>query len=99
MAWVSGAVARRAGGPPVSRVWVEGDVVLGRRRGRGPRAVVTVAVAVGGGEELDGVGDDLDRFALGVLVRPFAPFQAPVDRDRAALGEEAGAALALRAPD
>ena len=32
-------------------------------------------------------------------VLPLAPLEAAVDRDRAALGEEAGAVLALRAPD
>src|SRR5256886_9146534 len=47
-------------------------------------------------EELDGVGDDLDRLALRPVLRlPFAPVEAPVDPDWAALGEVLRAALAL----
>src|SRR3954454_6282177 len=61
---------------------------------------VPVAPVVAGAQELDRVGDDLDRLALpAVLGLPLAPLQAPVDRDRAALGQEAGAILSLRAPD
>src|SRR5262249_12555964 len=51
-------------------------------------------------EELDGVGDDVDGRALGALLGlPLAPLQPAVDRDAAALGQVAGAVLALRAPD
>ena len=51
-------------------------------------------------EELDAVGDDLDRLALGaVLGLPLAPVEAAVDPDRAALGEVLRAALGLVAPD
>src|SRR5205085_7011981 len=51
-------------------------------------------------EELHGVGDDLDRLALGAVLRlPLAPFEAPVDRHRAALCEVLRAVLALVAPD
>ena len=46
------------------------------------------------------VGDDLDRLALGAVLRvPLAPLEAAVDRDRAALGEVLRAALSLVAPD
>src|SRR5581483_557612 len=47
-----------------------------------------------------GIGDDIDRRALlpGVLVGPFAPAQATVDRHRASLGEKLLAVLALSAP-
>src|SRR4051794_19806840 len=63
-------------------------------------AAAAAAVLVTAAEELHGLGDDLDRLALGaVLRRPLAPVQAAVDADRAALGQEAGAVLALRAPD
>src|SRR3954451_9070023 len=76
----------------------ERDVVLvlaaagrDRRRLRPRRAAVVVAVGVGRtAEELDAVGDDVDALAAGAVLRfPFAPRHAPVDRDRAALGEEA----------
>ena len=102
------------GAPPVggapSRCGSERDVVVGVGRGAGGlefalvgRAVGAlrgaVLAGVGGAEELDGVGDDLDRLALAVLGVVFAPLQAAVDRDRAALGEVAGAVLALGAPD
>src|SRR5262245_41653884 len=51
-------------------------------------------------EELDGVGDHLDRLALGaVLCLPLTPLEAPVDRDGTALAEVLGAVLALVAPD
>src|SRR4051794_4701011 len=105
--WRVGAGARRSSRAALGS---EGDVVVGRARarararargcgrGRG-RLVVTGAVAVGAGEELRGVGDDLDGFALVVFVRPFAPFQAAVDGDGAALAEVAVAVLALGAPD
>src|SRR5205085_1682850 len=56
--------------------------------------------ALAAAEELDVVGDDLDRLALRpVLGLPLAPVQPAVDRDGAALGEELRAALALVAPD
>src|SRR3954471_21135995 len=46
------------------------------------------------------VGDDLDGLALDVVAGgPFAPFEAAVDGDRAALGQVAVAVLALGAPD
>src|SRR5207237_7528421 len=49
---------------------------------------------------LDAVGDDLDRLPLGaVLGLPFAPVEAAVDREGAALGEVLRAALPLVAPD
>ena len=50
-------------------------------------------------EELDRVGHDLDRLALLALLRlPLAPLETAVDADGPALGQEAGAVLALRAP-
>src|SRR5207237_9552223 len=61
-----------------------------------PAAFAVLAAA----EELDAVGDDLGRLALGtVLGLPLAPVEAPVDADRPALGEVLRAALALVAPD
>ena len=57
-------------------------------------------LVVAAAEELDGLGDDLDRSRAWCRPGPpFAPVQAAVDGDRAALGEEAGAVLALGAPD
>ena len=69
-------------------------------RGEAVAAAAAHAGVVAAAEELDGVGDDLDGLALvALLVLPLAPLEAAVDRDRAALGQEAGAVLALRAPD
>src|SRR3954466_9628587 len=86
-------------GPPALRAaqaHLELDVVaVVRRFALGGRRC---AVAVGG-EELDGLGDDLDRLALGVVLRPFAPVEPAVDADRSALAQEAVAVLALCAPD
>src|SRR4051812_1346383 len=63
-------------------------------------AAAAAAVLVTAAEELDGLGDDLDGLALGAVLRlPLAPVEAAVDADRAALGQEAGAVLALGAPD
>src|SRR4051794_13027239 len=68
--------------------------------GTGVRGRARRAVAVRGAEELDGVGDDVDRLALVAAVGgPLAPLEATVDRDRPALGQESGAVLALGAPD
>src|SRR4051812_15546305 len=62
-------------------------------------AVAAAGVVARAGEELDRVGDDVDRLALLALrALPLTPLQAPVDGDRAALGQVAGAVLALRAP-
>src|SRR5437899_2162015 len=75
------------------------------RRGRPCRhelvaAAAPALAAVTAAEELDVVGDDLDRLALGaVLGVPLAPVEASVDRDRAALGEVLRAVLALLVPD
>src|SRR4051794_7201997 len=96
------AVGRAAGLAARRWAWSEGDVfrVLGGAHadGLGRRAVA--AGGLGAGEELHGVGDDLDALALAAVVcRPFAPLQPSVDRDRPALGEVAGAVLALGAPD
>src|SRR3954453_16292562 len=88
--------ARRAagrGGCEVVRV--DGDVGAGAEAVAGRAAVVTRAR-----EELHRIGDDVDRLALlAVVALPLAPLEAAVDRDGAALGEVAGAVLALRAPD
>src|SRR5437773_2254640 len=70
-----------------------------RRRARGDVRVLAAA-ALAAAEELHGVGDHLDRLALGAVLRlPLAPLEAAVDRDRAALGEVLRAVLALVAPD
>src|SRR3954447_24021876 len=80
-----------------------GEVVGGDRHvalGAEPVATVAVAEALGAREELDVVGDDVDRLALvAVLVLELPPLQATVDRDRTALGEVLGGVLALAAPD
>src|SRR4051794_150035 len=63
-------------------------------------AAAALAALVTAAQELDGLGDDLDGLALGaVLGLPLAPVKAPVDADRATLGQEARAVLALGAPD
>src|SRR4051794_28933513 len=79
--------------------WRRVDRVAGWSGGARLGAVAGVTVAGGGAEELDVVGDDLDGLALAGLGVVFAPFEATVDGDRAALGEVAGAVLALGAPD
>src|SRR3954453_8283249 len=89
------ASGRRAGGLEVTRVGR--DV---RPRGEAVTAAPAHAGVVAAAEELDRVGPDLDFLAgVAFLVLPLAPLEATVDRDRAALGEEARAVLALRAPD
>src|ERR1700759_4991813 len=51
-------------------------------------------------DELRVLGDDLDRLAVRAVLRlPLAPLEAPVDQERGALGQVAGDALALGAPD
>src|SRR4051795_8259886 len=76
---------------------------VGRNVGlrRETAAVATVlAAAVAGAQELDRVGNDIDRLPLvALLVLPLAPVETPVDRDRAALREVLRAVLALGAPD
>ena len=65
-----------------------------------PPSAATGAAFAAAAEELDGVGDDLDRLALrAVLGIPLAPFEPAVDPDRPSLGEVLRAALALVAPD
>src|ERR1044072_6226938 len=86
---------RRAGRLEVARVGR--DV---RPRGEAVAAAPAHAGVVAAAEELDRVGHDLDVLAVvALLVLPLAPLQGTVDRHRADLGEEAGAVLALRAPD
>src|SRR3954463_14991897 len=94
---------------------LEGNVVVGGRRGevgggrgaalrgtrgdeRAPAATVAVSSAT---EELDVVGDDLDRLALaGAVGRlPLTPLAPAVDRHRAPFAEILGATLALGTPD
>src|SRR6185369_5534257 len=59
------------------------------------RGVAVLAPA----EELDALGDHLDRLALAaVLGFPLTPLEASVDGDRTALREVLGAVLALLAP-
>src|SRR5206468_1996319 len=87
--------ARRCGRRGLHVAGIDGDVAAG-----GEAAAVSAARVVAAAQELDGVGDDLDRLALLALVGlPLAPLQAAVDRHRPALGEELGAVLALGAPD
>src|SRR5436309_3368813 len=77
-------------------------------RGRGARGRRHALVAAAGlatavtaaAQELDAVGDDLDRLALRAVLRlPLAPFEAAVDRHRAPLAQVLGAALGLVAED
>src|SRR5271154_5050349 len=50
-------------------------------------------------QELHRVGNDIDCLTFGALLGlPLAPFEPPVDRDRAPLGQVARRVLALRAP-
>src|SRR3954468_11817171 len=76
---------------------------VGRNVGlrRETAAVATVlAAAVAGAQELDRVGNDIDRLPLvALLVLPLAPVETPVDRDRPALRQVLGAVLTLSAPD
>src|SRR5262245_56444762 len=61
---------------------------------------VLAAELAAAAEELHGVGDHLDRLALGAVLRlPLAPLETAVDRDRTSLGEVLRAVFALGAPD
>src|SRR6266508_450985 len=63
------------------------------------RETAAVLAALAGAEELNGVGNDIDRLPLvAALVLPLAPLEPPVDRDRPPLGEVLRAVLALGAP-
>src|SRR5439155_24407858 len=79
-----------------------GEVRVLGLRGRARRnelrlAALALAAAA---QELDAVGDDLDRLSLRPVLRvPLAPLEPAVDGDGAALGEVLRAALALVAPD
>src|SRR5215208_3914432 len=69
-------------------------------RARREAAAAAAATVLAPAQELDGVGDDLDALALVAVLRlPLAPLEAAVEGHGAALGEEARAVLALRAPD
>src|SRR4051794_24875344 len=85
--------ARGARGLEVGRVGR--DVTL---RGEAPAATVLATLAAA--QELDGVGDDVDRLALLALGGvPLAPLEPAVDGHGAALRQVLGAVLALGAPD
>src|SRR4051812_26110168 len=74
---------------------------VGRNVGlrREPATVLAATSAVAGAQELDRVGNDIDRLALvSLLVLPFAPVETAVDSDGAPLREVLGAVLALRTP-
>src|SRR5688572_20248345 len=89
-------------------MFLEGDVVVGRRgggevvgglRGALRDELLVAAAAVAAAEELDVVGDDLDRLALrAVLGVPLTPGELALDADRAALGEVLGAVLRGASP-
>src|SRR4051794_16233941 len=73
---------------------------VGRNVGLRRKTTTVLAAAVAGAQELDRVGNDIDRLALvALLVLPLAPVETPVDRDRPALRQVLGAVLTLRAPD
>src|SRR4051794_5149972 len=78
---------------------------VGRDVAAGGESATTVAAApttgaVAGAEELDRVGDDLDRlpFAAAVFGLPLTPVEAPFDRYGPTLAEVVGAVLTLCAP-
>src|SRR5437764_3611993 len=72
---------------------ISGDVGLALEAVAAPAAVARA-------QELDRVGDDLDRLALAsVLALPLAPLEPALDRDRPSLGAVIGAVLSLCAPD
>src|SRR5438552_6920792 len=69
---------------------------LRRRPGRHELVPAAARVVAASAEELDALGDDLDRLALGAVLRlPLAPVEAAVDADRPALREVLRAALRL----
>jgi hypothetical protein len=71
-----------------------------RRTARHELALAAALAVAAAAEELDAVGDDLDRLALRAVLRvPLAPVEAPVDADGRPLREVLRAALALVAPD
>src|SRR2546423_89787 len=73
---------------------------VGRDVGLRRETAAVLAAAVAGAQELDRVGNDIDRLPLvPLLVLPLAPVEAAVDGHRTALREVLGAVLALRAPD
>src|SRR5205823_2425510 len=81
---VVGRAAATAGRRRGEVVGGDGDVALRREA----VAAVAVAEALGAREELDVVGDDVDRLALvAVLVLELPPLQATIDGDRAPLRE------------
>ena len=85
-----------AAGPDPDRLLLGGEAIRGGLLGGLLPALALLAFA----EELDGVGDDLDRLALvAVFVDPLAPLQPALDRDRPALRQVLLAALAAGAPD
>ena len=87
--------------PPPAGAAAKSPVSAGMsERGREAAAVAAAGVVARAGEELHRVGDDVDRLALLALrALPLTPLQAPVDGHRTALGQVAGAVLALGAPD
>src|SRR5262249_17192764 len=73
--------------------------VLGLRAARNELRLAALGI-LAPAEELDGVGDHLDRLALRAVLRfPLSPLQAPVDGDRTTLREVLRAVLTLVAPD
>src|SRR5262249_40239608 len=78
------------------------EVLVARGCGCGDElALAALAAALtAAAEKLDAVGDDLDRLALGAVLRfPLTPVEPAVDADGAALREVLRAALALVAPN
>src|SRR3954464_4678229 len=73
---------------------------IGRDVGLRRETAAVLAAAVAGAQELDRVGNDIDRLALvAALVLPLAPVEATVDGNRTPLREVLSAVLSLRAPD
>src|SRR5207244_2695256 len=78
-----------------------GEVLVACRGCGGHELALAVGTALtAAAEELNRVGDDLDRLALAAVLRlPLAPVEPAVDPHGAALGEVLRATLALVAPD
>src|SRR5438105_2020270 len=74
----------------------EVGAALGGRPGRHELVAAALAAVATAAQELDALGDDLDRLALGAVLRlPLAPVEPTVDGDGAALREVLRAALGL----
>src|SRR5579875_1782207 len=80
-------------------VGIDWDVRLHGAHAAGVPVPARAADIIAAAEELHGLGDDIDRLTLLlILAHPLAPAQAAVDRHAPPLGQVLCAVLALRAP-